>query len=119
MNCPRCGAVLESAGDLDHFRCTRCGTTYRPAESGDDVTVEGEPVGALCPLCGEPLVSAWVEDEFVCYCGRCRGFLAENETFAVIVAKRRARHAPGEHSTEPFDPAELRRELDCPNCHSR
>src|SRR5439155_20547474 len=55
----------------------------------------------------------------VCYCGRCRGFLAEIEAFAVIVARRRALHGPNEKCTGPFDPAELKRVLTCPNCPRR
>jgi Zn-finger nucleic acid-binding protein len=119
MNCPTCGAGLEPADDLTHFRCTRCGAPHFPEGSGDGVAVVGEPVGALCPLCRAPLVTALVEEQTVCYCDRCRGFLAEIETFRVIVAKRRALRGPGENRTDPFDPAELKRVLTCPHCQRR
>ncbi len=55
----------------------------------------------------------------VCYCGQCRGFLAEIDVFSVIVTERRAHHGPHEKRTEPFDPAELKRVLTCPNCQQR
>jgi len=87
-----------------------------PEKIGDGVAVVGEPVGAICPLCRVPLVSALIEGETVCYCGHCRGFLAETDTFGVIVTKRRALHGSHEHRTEPFDPVELKRVLTCPNC---
>ncbi len=93
------------------------GDTHPRAD--DCVAVTGEPVGALCPVCRVPLVAARVEGEAVCYCGQCRGFLTPTETFGVIVTKRRALHGPHEKRTEPFDPAELRRALDCPNCGRR
>jgi Zn-finger nucleic acid-binding protein len=119
MNCPGCGAAMEPAGKRNYFRCTHCGDFHFPDETGDGVGVVGEPVGANCPLCRVPLVSALIEDETVCYCGHCRGFLAEIDTFAVIVTKRRAFHGPNEKHTDPFDPAELKRVLTCPNCHQR
>src|SRR4051794_8170477 len=70
----------------------------------------------LCPLCREPLLSALIEKETVCYCRRCRGFLAETGVFSVIVDKRRTLHGPNESRTDPFGPAELERVLICPNC---
>jgi Zn-finger nucleic acid-binding protein len=116
MNCPHCGAAMEPADDPDSVLCTDCGGAPLREEAADGVDVIGEPVGALCPLCRVPLVSALIEDETVCYCGQCRGFLAPIDTFGVIVGKRRARHGPHEHRSDPFDPAELRRVLACPRC---
>ena len=118
MNCPGCGAASEPAGDRIDFRCTQCGFPS-PEETDDGVAVVGEPVGALCPLCRVPLVSARIAGETVCYCRQCCGFLAETDTFAVIVTKRRALHGPHENRTDPFDPAQLRRALACPNCQRR
>jgi Zn-finger nucleic acid-binding protein len=117
MNCPGCGAALGPAGDLHSLPCAHCGFQL-PEEAGDGVAF-GQPVGALCPLCRVALVSARIEGETVCFCGRCHGFLAEMETFGVIVAKRRALHGRHENRTDPFDPAELRRVLTCPNCGQR
>ena len=118
MNCPGCGADQGPAGDLHSFRCTQCGFQL-PAEIADGVAVMGEPVGALCPLCRVALVSALIEGETVCHCGQCHGFLAEIETFGVIVTKRRALHRRSESRTGPFDLAELQRALTCPNCQQR
>jgi Zn-finger nucleic acid-binding protein len=119
MNCPGCGAAMEPAGNHNYFRCTHCGGFHFPKETGDGVAVVGEPVGAICPLCQLPLVSALIENETICYCDHCRGFLTETDAFGVIVSKRRALHGPNENSIEPFDPAELKRDLTCPNCHER
>jgi Zn-finger nucleic acid-binding protein len=83
------------------------------------VAVVGEPVGAVCPVCQVPLVSALIAGETVCYCGRCRGFLAETDTFAEIVTRRRALRGPHENRTDPFDAAELGRVVSCPNCQQR
>jgi len=62
------------------------------------------------------LLAAQIEEETVANCGQCGGFLAEMESFLVIVAKRRSLHSSGEKCTEPFDPAELERVLNCPRC---
>jgi Zn-finger nucleic acid-binding protein len=71
---------------------------------------------AHCPICRVPLVSSQIEEETVATCGQCGGFLAEMETFGVIVVKRRSLHSVSEQCTEPFDPAELDRVLCCPRC---
>jgi Zn-finger nucleic acid-binding protein len=118
MNCPDCGVALVAVGDPNSLCCPECGF-QPPKESADGVAVVGEAVGALCPLCREPLVSARIQGETVCYCGQCRGFLAEMDAFGVIVTKRRARHGSHEKRTEPFDPAQLKRILTCPNCGQR
>ena len=119
MNCPSCGVALQPAGDPNSFHCPHCGSAQFTEETGDGLRVVGESVGAKCPLCRVPLVSALIEDETVCYCGHCHGFLAETDTFSVIVTKRRALHRPHEKCTEPFDPEELKRVLTCPNCQQR
>jgi Zn-finger nucleic acid-binding protein len=117
MNCPGCGAALEPAGDLNSFPCPQCGLQL-PEETSNGVAL-GQPVGALCPLCRVALVSAQIEGETVCHCGQCHGFLAEMETFGVIVTKRRALQGRHENRSDPFDPAELQRVLTCPNCGQR
>ena len=119
MNCPGCGAAMPRAGNRPHFHCAACDLYHFPEETGDGVTVAGEPVGAACPVCRLPLQSGLIEDETVCYCGRCRGFLAPMDAFGRIVGKRRSRHGSHEQRTEPFDPAELRRVLMCPDCGGR
>jgi Zn-finger nucleic acid-binding protein len=119
MNCPGCGAAMEPVGNRNYFRCTHCDSYHFPEETGDRVAVVGEDTGALCPLCRVPLVSAHIDGETVCSCEHCRGFLAETSTFGLIVAKRRARHGPDASQPAPFDPAELRRVLTCPNCQRR
>ena len=119
MNCPSCGAAMRTVGNRPHFHCSQCGAFHFPEESGDGVAVVGEPVGAACPVCRLPLQSAVIEDETVCYCDRCRGFLAPMDAFGRIVARRRARHGPHENRSDPFDPAELQRVLFCPDCNGR
>ena len=119
MNCPSCGAAMRTVGNRPHFHCPQCAAFHFPEETGDGVNVVGEPVGAACPVCRVPLQSALIDEETVCYCDKCRGFLTPIPTFSRIVERRRSRHGPNEQRSDPFDPAELRRELHCPDCNGR
>jgi len=107
---------MQAVSNRPHFHCPNCGAFHFPEATGDGVNVVGEPVGAACPVCHLPLQSALIEDETVCYCAQCRGFLAPMDAFGRIVGKRRAQHGPNEQVAAPFDPAELQRVLKCPDC---
>jgi Zn-finger nucleic acid-binding protein len=117
MNCPTCGAAIEVAGNRRSFHCSYCNNFHFPEETGDGVSVLGDPVGVDCPVCKLDLETAEIEGEVVGYCPRCRGFLTATANFGRIVEKRRALHGPHEANHEPFDPAELKRVLQCPVCH--
>jgi Zn-finger nucleic acid-binding protein len=119
MICPDCDVAMQSVGNHPHFHCLQCGAFHFPEETGDGVTVVGDSVGAACPVCRLPLQSTLLEKETVCYCDRCHGFLTPIDSFGRIVWSRRARHSPNEQRTAPFDPAELRRVLKCPDCGER
>ncbi len=119
MNCPSCDAVMRPVGTRPHFHCPNCGAYHFSQETSDGVMPLGQPVGASCPVCRLPLQSAQIENETVCYCDRCRGFLAPMDAFGRIVTQRRARHGPHEQVTAQFDPTELQRELHCPDCDGR
>jgi Zn-finger nucleic acid-binding protein len=118
MFCSACGAAIDATDKHNPHRCAHCGVPCADEED-DGITVVGAHVGLICPLCRVALVSAVIEQENVCYCGTCHGFLADTETFSVIVAKRRALHWPHEKVTSPIDPAELERQVACPKCHER
>src|SRR3954453_14227163 len=102
MNCPCCASAMAVVGDSGVFHCARCDGHVAPATE-DAIVVIGEPVGASCPVCMAPLVSAQVESETVAVCGKCNGFMAEMDAFRVIVARRRLHHTASEKSTDPLD----------------
>jgi Zn-finger nucleic acid-binding protein len=110
---------MALAGNRRHFHCTDCDNFHFPEETGDGVSPLGEKAGCDCPVCHRPLQNALIDGESAAYCERCRGFLAVTPKFAQIVKKRRAHHGSHERIDEPFDPAELRRVLQCPSCHQR
>jgi Zn-finger nucleic acid-binding protein len=117
MNCPTCGAAMQLVGNRLHFRCDFCDTFHFPEETNEGVSPLGEPAGCDCPVCHKSLQNATIDGEAVAYCDRCRGFLTLTPIFGSIVGKRRQHHAAHEQILTPFDPAELRRRLQCPKCH--
>jgi Zn-finger nucleic acid-binding protein len=119
MNCPGCGAAMQVVGNRQHFHCDYCGASHFPEETNEGVALLGEKSTRSCPVCSVPMGKAQIEGEEIRYCEKCRGFLATNDTFGRIVNKRRALHGPNEQITEPFDPAELKRQLRCPSCGGR
>jgi len=116
MKCHRCASALEAAGDTRH--CALCGW-WNFHDRDKDIAVIGEPVGASCPVCDGPLLSAQIEEETVAQCATCGGFMAELESFQIIVARRRAQPTGGEITTKPFHAAELERAVSCPCCGQR
>ena len=117
MNCPACGAAMQLVGNRKHFHCDHCETFHFPEETNEGVSPLGEPAGCDCPVCHQALQNATIDGEAVAYCEKCRGFLTLTGIFGAIVTKRRQHHAAHEQILEPFDPADLRRRLQCPKCH--
>jgi Zn-finger nucleic acid-binding protein len=62
------------------------------------------------------LTRAAIEGHGIEYCETCRGFLANNETFSLLVQLRRAKGNPAPQVPIPFAPAELQRRVKCPCC---
>jgi Zn-finger nucleic acid-binding protein len=116
MNCANCGAALEPVGNRNYFRCPYCQTFCFPEETEDGVAVVGGETPLDCPICSKQLTRAAIEGHAVSYCKTCRGFLASNETFGVLVQLKRARNGPAPPVPLAFAPAELKRRVKCPRC---
>jgi Zn-finger nucleic acid-binding protein len=117
MNCSGCGATMQVVGNHNHFHCTHCGGFHFPEETSEGVVSLGDQSTRSCPVCKMLMEKAMIEGEEIRYCQHCRGFLTLNDAFSRIVSKRRALHRPNEQVIDPFDAAELTRELRCPGCH--
>jgi Zn-finger nucleic acid-binding protein len=116
MNCPNCGAALQPVGNRSYFRCPYCETFHFPVETGDGIAVIGGETQHDCPVCSKTLTRAAIEGHAVEYCGTCRGFLASNESFALLVLLKRARSNPAPQVPIPFARDELKRRVNCPCC---
>jgi Zn-finger nucleic acid-binding protein len=116
MNCPNCGAAFQPVDNRSHFRCQYCETFHFPVETGDGIAVVGGNAQHDCPVCAKTLTRAAVECHTVEYCSTCRGSLASNETFSLLVQLKRAKNTPAPPVPIPFAPDELKRRVKCPCC---
>lgn len=119
MNCPTCGAAMRVVARRHYFHCEHCGRYHFPEGTAEGVVVLEGPAGLDCPVCSQPLRDARLDGEPAGSCEHCRGVLIVTASFTVVVTKRRARQRAGEQPREPFDPAELKRGVDCPRCRRR
>ncbi|MGA9670645.1 MAG: zf-TFIIB domain-containing protein [Terracidiphilus sp.] len=119
MNCPSCGAPMRLKPDMASFKCEYCLSVYLPEINVDDgVRVLDEPSGQDCPICNTGLVHATVNTIRICYCKKCHGMLVPMEVLQSLVQelqtdKRAATIQP------PADATDLRRKINCPQCHRR
>lgn len=117
MNCPSCGAPLRLEGVQEALACDYCKNIYYPEKQEDGVRVLGEAAAEACPICAIPLMHAILARERIRYCTRCRGMLVPMASFLAIVGELKA-GAPDGVPRAP-DPDELKRHIDCPQCHQR
>lgn len=100
----------------DYFHCEYCGAFAFPEPSEDGIVVLGERRSVACPVCSATLQTASVAEVRVLHCETCRGVLASQEAFSMIVKLLRA-HAAGEPDPlTPVDQSQLDREVACAYC---
>lgn len=118
MNCKNCGAPLKLLEGHHYFYCEYCSALHFPeVESRDGVVVLGEARRDIaCPVCNLKLSRAAVEDVEVLHCTRCRGILADQDSFFDIVQYRRAHASGPPDRPRPLDKAHLTRKLRCAQC---
>ena len=100
----------------DYYTCAYCTTFVFPEQTEDHVRVLAEPVGLACPLCKHELVAGSVAETRVGYCARCRGILANRESFAGVVRALRSRAQTPAVEPRSVDHRQLKRRLACPQC---
>lgn len=118
MNCPNCSAPMHLVKQRDYFVCDYCGTFHFPKESAEGIRLLGKDADATCPVCGETLQAATVEGHLVKACPHCRGLLARQRAFAIIVQKRRANYDGPKTQQRPIHDEERHRRVQCPSCGS-
>ena len=123
MSCPACGAPVALKPDTEGFRCDYCHSVFFPGEEEDGVQVvltqADLPLSLACPVCSLPLVHASITKIPVLYCPQCHGLLMPmNELVSLIDALRAAREKLPAVQTPP-DNDDLKRTLQCPQCHRR
>jgi Zn-finger nucleic acid-binding protein len=121
-NCPACGAPITPRPDTEGYKCDYCHAVFYPGEEDDGVQVVGEqPDPALslaCPLCNQTLVQAAIAKIPVLYCTECHGLLLPMQVLQSLIDELRA--GPGKPAVQtPPDHGDLKRTVQCPNCHHR
>jgi Zn-finger nucleic acid-binding protein len=103
--------------DMTSFRCEYCLSVYLPEANTDDgVRVLGEPSGQNCPVCSTDLAHATLSNIRVRYCAKCRGILVPMGALQSLVEELRSQ-TRGATIPPAADATELRRKIDCPQCH--
>lgn len=119
MNCRNCGASMQPVGGRAYFRCPHCTTFEFPQTNDDGIAPVGAATGFHCPVCTGGLATAAIEGHQVCFCGKCRGFLATNQEFGMIVPLRRSQLGDQPSVPRSFGKDELIRQVGCPKCRKR
>jgi Zn-finger nucleic acid-binding protein len=97
--------------------CDYCQSVYFPEKNADGVRVLDDPSELSCPVCSVPLAHAILEAHPILYCTRCRGSLIPAPVFVLMLRDLRAHRADTSAIPHPPDPQELRRRIQCPQCH--
>ena len=123
MSCPACGAPVALKPATEGYKCDYCHSVFFPGEEEDGVLIplgQADPsLNLCCPVCSLPLVRASIAKIPVLSCSQCHGLLMPmNMLPPLIDALRAARDQPPAVQTPP-DQSDLKRTLQCPQCHRR
>ena len=122
MDCENCGAPTTLMEGRDYFTCGYCHAFHFPNElqlSADGVKPLDERSNLDCPVCTLHLSVGSVEGGRVQYCEKCRGMLAANEDFMVMMQYRRANQTGPPDKPTPLDREAMERKVSCPSCEKQ
>jgi Zn-finger nucleic acid-binding protein len=116
ISCHSCGAPMRLLAGRDYFVCDHCTSFHFPEKNDDGVRVLGGTSGQACPVCETDLSLGSVADCQVLTCPKCRGILANQFSFALIVESLRAGRTEERLPRRRLSEAELARRIKCPGC---
>ena len=123
MTCPACGAPIAPKPDTEGYKCDYCHAVFFPGEEEDGVQVIGSQadpsLSLACPVCSVPLVQAAVAKIPVLYCTQCHGLLLPMNVLPSLIDALRASRDKAAAVQTPPDQGDLKRTLQCPQCHRR
>jgi Zn-finger nucleic acid-binding protein len=117
MNCPNCGAAMRLRDGRDCLTCDYCQSITFPEKNEDGVRVLDDPSELSCPVCAVPLKHAINQAHQILYCTHCRGSLIPATVFVLLLRDLRAHRGDTEAIPHLPDPQELKRRIQCPQCH--
>jgi len=119
MNCPGCGAAMRFDDVKGCLACDFCGTMHVLEPDADGVAMLGTTSAVKCPVCKTALGEAAVHGRRLLCCPRCRGLLVGMDTFLGLVQTLRGERTLPPEPPHRFDPKDLERRLQCPQCGAR
>lgn len=102
--------------DRDYFVCDYCRSYFIPDPNRDGVRILHEPGNLVCPVCESELVVAALDRQRLLHCPNCKGNLIDQAGFARTADYLR-QHSDIFLVPPPIDIGDLKRPLNCPNCH--
>ena len=109
---------MHLAAGSDYLTCEFCKTVQIADPDDEGVRVLDEQSTRSCPICSLPLWNATLLGERIESCRKCKGMLIPMAEFEDLLEQLRAKQNAVAIPTKA-DPAELRRKVDCPNCHKQ
>jgi Zn-finger nucleic acid-binding protein len=119
MNCPGCGAAMRLDDMKGCMECEFCGSIKVLEPDADGVALLGTPSAMKCPVCKTALEEAAVHGRRLLCCQTCRGLLVGMDTFVGLVEMLRGERKGAPEAPHRFDPKDLDRRLECPQCGAR
>ena len=119
MTCPSCGAPMQLKASMDNFKCEYCQSVYFQDKNDDGVRVLADQTDESmqnCPVCSNPLKLAAIDKFRILYCSTCHGMLIPMGEFQVLIDDLQALQRDTMVQTA-VDSSDLRRTVDCPQCH--
>jgi len=99
-----------------YLTCDFCGTMKVLEPDADGVAMLGTASALKCPVCKTALGEAEVQGRRLLSCPRCRGLLVGMDAFLGLVQTLRAERTQPPEPAHRFDPKDLDRALQCPQC---
>jgi Zn-finger nucleic acid-binding protein len=123
VNCPACGAPVALKPDTEGYKCDYCHSVFFPGEEEDGVQIllsqADSSFNLACPVCSLPLVRASIAKILVLSCSQCHGLLMPMNVLPSLIGALRAASDKAAAVQTPPDQSDLKRTLQCPQCHRR
>jgi Zn-finger nucleic acid-binding protein len=116
MTCSHCGAPLRLDAGKDFLACDFCGSIFVPNPNAASVRELHESSDKPRARCGNLLMHAAVEGRRILFCDQCGGMLIPMGAFAALIQDLRSRRDVAAATILPFDPKDLDRKTNCPQC---
>lgn len=102
-----------------HFHCEACNVYEFPTaldKSLEPIVASGNITEFQCPKCQIGLEVGTIQEQQVCFCHNCRGFVIASQTLGQLANDLRAAYQGPDDQPQPIDPLELDITETCPAC---